>query len=107
MSLILRQLYNIFNLSLLRGVSHRKWHFSNLAYFETLGHEITKKMSPTPNGAAGNSPQSPYWIPSPGLKMELVPKDICIPARRGRVKYVLESTTLWYVETNLLCFGYY
>ena len=32
----------------LRGGSHRKWHFSNLAYFETLGHEITKKIPPPP-----------------------------------------------------------
>ena len=35
------------SLGFLREVSHRKWPFSILAYFETLGHEITKKIPPT------------------------------------------------------------
>ena len=48
-------------------MSHRKWHFSNLAYFETLGHEITKKMSPTPNPPTipPQGPQYPLTVETP------------------------------------------
>ena len=48
-------------------MSHRKWHFSNLPYFETLGHEITKKnpLHPHLPTIPPQGPQYPLTVGTP------------------------------------------